>query len=87
MTQQPAALGRAWHDYLKHVGTVVANSGISGEPIEVMSCNVDAFERKVDYEGIVGVVSLSPEELRSWIAKNRTDDGSTLAAQALMQQR
>ena len=79
-------LGAEAHD-LAHVGTVVANSGISGEPIEVMSCTVDAFERKVDYEGIVGVVSLSPEELRSWIAENRIDDGFTLAAWALIQQR
>lgn len=74
-----ADLGR-----VEYVGTVVANSGVSGDRVEVFLCEVTAYDTAVGHEEITNSIELAPDELRQWIADQRIDDGFTLSAWALL---
>lgn len=66
------------------LGQVVANSGIAGDLVPILRCDIASFEVKRDYEGICEVVELSPRELEAWIAQGKVTDAFTLSAWALM---
>lgn len=67
------------------LGTVVANSGISGDAVEVFLCEVLSYRTDVGHEEIVDSVELSRDELVQWIADGRINDGFTLSAFELFQ--
>ena len=69
----------------KSLGTIVADSGVSGNPVDVVMCGIDHFSLKKDYEGIQKVIALSYEELREWVASGKINDGYTLSALTLLQ--
>ena len=68
-----------------YMGSVVADSGLSGSRVDVYLCDVEQVELKYLYEGIKEVILLSEQELLEWIANGKIDDGFTLAAMMLYQ--
>lgn len=65
------------------LGTVYADSGLTGNPVKVYMCEVHSVKEKLGYEGITEVTLLSEGELEQWIAEGRITDGFTLAAYSL----
>lgn len=64
----------------KQIGTVVADSGISGSEVSVFLCELKKYELHYQYEGIETIVMLSEDELIESIFSGQIDDGFTLAA-------
>ncbi len=69
---------------MKHLGSVVADSGLSGGRIEVFACDVPAPNPDVGYEEIDSCIIVSPAELDELIADGRINDGFTLSALTLL---
>lgn len=67
------------------IGSVVADSGVEGNEVSVYACELTHIELKYQYEGIEKIIVLSDAELRSWIASGKIDDGFTLSAYCLYQ--
>lgn len=67
----------------KQLGTVAADSGISGNEVSVFLCEIQNLELKYGYEEIEDLVTLTKEELAEWISDGKIDDGFTLAAFSL----
>lgn len=65
------------------LGTVFADSGLTGNPVKIYLCEVHGVQEKLGYEGITKVTLLSEEELEQWIAGGKITDGFTLAAYSL----
>jgi ADP-ribose pyrophosphatase len=68
---------------IKPLGTVVADSGLSGGEASVFRCAIGSYEVRTGYEGIENIVLLEIEEFEDWIRKGRIKDGFTLAAYSL----
>lgn len=68
----------------KKIGEVISDSGRSGEKVSVFLCDITAPELRNGYEGIEGLLPLSEEELKQYIADGRINDGYTLSAYALL---
>ncbi len=71
---------------LNHVhkfGEVVADSGICGEKVSVLLCQITAPILKKDYEGIKEIKFFEFDELISLIKSNTITDGYTLSAISL----
>ena len=68
---------------LKFIGTIVADSGLSGNKVSVFKCILENIELKYHYEGIQDIVLLSKEELKQWIQEGKITDGFTLSAISL----
>lgn len=62
------------------LGTVVADSGISGNEVSIFMCNIQDAELKKGYEGIGDILMLSDAELNAAIASGKITDGYTLSA-------
>ena len=69
---------------MRHLGSVVADSGLSGGRAEVFACDVPAPNPDVGYEEIDSCIIVSPAELDELIADGQIDDGFTLSALALL---
>lgn len=69
---------------MKHLGSMVADSGLSGGRIEVFACDVPAPNPDVGYEEIDSCIIVSPAELDELIADGQIDDGFTLSALTLL---
>lgn len=67
----------------EHLGTVVADSGMCGNVVDVFICTVDHVEEKQGYEGIQNVVMLNQEEMDQWIRDGKITDSFTLSAYSL----
>lgn len=67
----------------RQIGSVVADSGISGNKISIFICEMENVELKYQYEGIESFVILSESEMATWIREGKIDDGITLAAFSL----
>lgn len=65
------------------IGTIIADSGLSGNKVSVYKCIVENIELKYHYEGIEEIILLSEEELKQWIREGKITDGFTLAAISL----
>lgn len=65
------------------LGTVFADSGLTGNPVKVYMCEVHGVQEKIGYEGITRVTLLTEEELEHWIADGKITDGFTLSAYSL----
>lgn len=68
---------------LKPLGQIVADSGLSGGGAQAMLCHITQPHPPLQYEGIQGMVCLTPEELGREIALGHINDGFTLSAYAL----
>lgn len=67
------------------LGKVVADSGLSGNQVDVYYCDVSCPKTKVGYEGIKEIVMLSKEEMKDMICKRKITDGYTLSAFTMWQ--
>ncbi|MBQ6456602.1 MAG: TIR domain-containing protein [Mogibacterium sp.] len=76
-------LGVAVHK-AEYIGKVVADSGLSGNPVDVYYCEVSRPVLKEGYEGIHRVVLMSEEEISDSISTGRINDGYTLSALELI---
>lgn len=65
------------------LGSVIADSGMNGNPVDVFLCEVDGVVEKCGYEGIKSVIMLDEAELEQWIREEKITDGFTLAAYGL----
>ncbi len=68
----------------KKLGTVVADSGMSGNIVSIFVCEIDKTVLKNGYEGICEMITLTGLEMENWIAEGKITDGFTLAAWALL---
>ncbi len=72
---------------VEKLGEVVADSGVSGTVVPVMLCRVSDFRVKKGYEGIEAVELLSESEISHYIASGKINDGFTLSAFSMWQNR
>ena len=79
-------IGGTAFDVLK-IGDVVADSGISGNVVEVYHCKVDRITIKKGYEGIVDYILLTQEDVKRYLSQGMITDGFTLAALELLSAR
>ena len=68
---------------LSELGTIVADSGILGNYVTAVACEIQSPDTKLRTEGIVEVLLLSKAELDTYIAAGKINDGYTLAAWSL----
>lgn len=68
---------------ISFLGTMVADSGLSGDKVNVYLCNIDSYKECQGYEGIRQVVELSLSEYKEYVAKGKINDGYSLAAYAM----
>jgi ADP-ribose pyrophosphatase len=68
---------------IKQLGNVIADSGICGERVNIVQCDVDMPHVDGVYEGIKTYVLLSAEEIQFLINSNQINDGFTLSAWSL----
>lgn len=68
---------------IEFLGTLISDSGLSGDRVNVYRCEISSYEVKQGYEGIAAVLELSAEEFSKCIAEGRIDDGFSLAAYAM----
>ena len=68
---------------ISRVGTVIADSGIGSNEVEIFVCNITAPQLKLYYEGIEEIKLLTEKELMKWIAEGKITDGFTLSGYAL----
>lgn len=69
------------------LGRITPDSGLTSGCVYVYLAEIDHYEEKVGYEGIEQVVALSEEEFVSWIRNGKIDDGYTMGAYLLGQQK
>ena len=69
---------------IKFLGTVVADSGVSGVKVSVYLCRVNSFEEHTHYEGIKKTELFSRTELEEMTRGGKITDGFTLSALQLM---
>ena len=77
-------IGTTPHDF-KFIGKVVADSGLSGNKVDVYSCIADDISIREKYEGISSFILLDREEFDEWVRDGKINDGYTLAAYSLFQ--
>lgn len=65
------------------LGSVVADSGVSGNKVCVYACRVRDVKLQRGHEGIEDIVTITGKELDQWIADGRITDGFTLSAVTL----
>lgn len=65
---------------MQHVGCVVADSGISGQTVDIFQCEILNYQIQENHEGIVDAVVVTGEELTDMICNKEISDGFTLAA-------
>lgn len=64
----------------RFLGSIVADSGLSGQAVEIYLCHVESYQERCGYEGIVETHIASEDELIQMIRNNQITDGFTLAA-------
>ena len=69
---------------MKRLGSVVADSGLSGGRAEVFTCEVPAPNPDVGYEEIDSCIIVPPTELEELVADGKINDGFTLSALTLL---
>lgn len=68
---------------IKHLGDVIADSGLSGNAVSVFVAEITKPKNINLSEGIQDLVYLSQDELNDWIRKQKITDGFTLSAYCL----
>jgi ADP-ribose pyrophosphatase len=64
---------------VKHLGSVVADSGILGRSVDVFLCEIAAYNSRPRNEGIVEVLEVEEEELLKMIKAGEIKDSYTLS--------
>lgn len=72
---------------IKQIGTIIADSGLSGNRVDVFVCDVENIQLKKGYEGIKEYQLFDKKELDCMISRGIIDDGYTLAALTLFDKR
>ena len=62
------------------LGSVVADSGLCGNAVQVCAAIINTYETKLSYEGIAGAVWLDTDEMIQWITVGKIDDAFTISA-------
>lgn len=65
------------------LGSVIADSGLSGNAVSVYIAEVTKPKQSGYDEGIQNIITVSESQLQQWIASQRITDGYTLAAYCL----
>lgn len=76
-------IGAETGDILK-LGSVVADSGLSGGEAQVFLCHVTRYVPQPGHEGITDTVTVSRQELAQMIRAGQITDGFTLSAYSLL---
>jgi len=63
-----------------HLGTVIADSGLSGEAVDIYLCQIDTYKQQEGHEGILDALSLPLPQLQRMIANGEITDSYTLSA-------
>ena len=71
-------------DRVESLGTMVADSGICGEPVWICQCEIQAPAVDGIYESIASYIEVTDEELEKMIRDGMITDGFTLSAAARM---
>lgn len=66
------------------LGEIVADSGLSGNRVRALLCEISTPKLNAEHEGIVSFELVSPEQLRQMISDNKINDGFTLAAYGIL---
>ena len=69
-------------DFIK-LGTIVADSGLSGNKVSVYACMISGISLQYQYEGIKEFIEVTQEELEQMIIEGKITDGFTLSAYSL----
>ena len=67
----------------KKIGTVIADSGLSGNEVDILLCEIDNIRIKKGYEGIENYLLLEEHELLKMISNCEINDGYTLSSMAI----
>ncbi len=67
------------------LGTVIADSGVCGNEVQVYKCDITDEVATSDSEGIVGGIEVTAAEIQEMIQNRQITDGFTLAALQLYQ--
>lgn len=67
-------------DNFIYLGTVIADSGVSGNLVQVYKCEIVDDIAVENVEGITGIIEVSEEEFRNMVYNHDITDGFTLAA-------
>lgn len=66
------------------IGRTVADSGVCGEKVNIVMCEVDNPSIRINDEGIVNYRILALDEIKSMISQGIINDGYTLSAVAML---
>lgn len=73
--------------WVNKIGEVAADSGLTSAIADVYVCEVESYDSTVRSEGITDIFRCQGEELKAMISDGRINDGFTISAFAMMQQR
>ncbi len=62
------------------LGKLAPDSGLTSNVVDVYSCNLESYEMQDKHEGILDIILLTEDELKSWIKDNKIIDGFTISA-------
>lgn len=62
------------------LNSIVADSGLCGHAVSVCVAELNDFETKKDYEGIVDTIVLNKTEMIEWIETGKINDAFTISA-------
>lgn len=65
------------------LGTVVSDSGLSGDKVNVYLCTVDSYEEHYGHEGICRTIELTASRFQDYVSEGKINDGYTLSAYAM----
>lgn len=65
------------------LGTVVSDSGLSGDKVNVYLCHIDSYEEHHGHEGICQTIELTASQFQDYVAEGKINDGYTLSAYAM----
>lgn len=70
----------------RFLGRIIADSGLSGNQVDVFVCDISKPQLNQGYEGIENVYTIDKFELKQWIIGGKITDGFSLAAWALLEE-
>lgn len=62
------------------LGTVVADSGASGNKVSIYKCNIKEYDQSIKEEAIVKMIELNDSEIQDMIIQGKITDGFTLSS-------
>lgn len=62
------------------LGSIVADSGLTGGCVHVFLANIDSYKQCCGHEGIISTIEISRRQMEIWVSEKKIDDGFTLGA-------